>query len=67
MEEDEEIDIELKVRCSEEGLWALAQFVKRVTWYEIRTYSVDEAEAHAIVYGIGRLQLALREEGFAPR
>lgn len=46
---------------------ALAQFVKRVGWTELRQNAVDDDEAYAIKDGIDKLQKALQEAGFAPR
>jgi hypothetical protein len=46
---------------------ALAQFVKRVGWTEIRANSRDLEEAHEVREALHRLQKALADEGFAPR
>jgi hypothetical protein len=46
---------------------ALAQFVKRIGWSEIRALSVDETEAYVMRAAIGKLQMALADHGFAPR
>jgi hypothetical protein len=46
---------------------ALAQFVKRVGWSEIRANAVDTEEAYMIRAAIYKLQTALAECGFAPR
>ena len=46
---------------------ALAQFVKRVTWSEIRGCAVDDAEAYEIRDAISKLQEALAEAGYSPR
>ncbi len=46
---------------------ALAQFVKRVTWNEMRDCAVDEAEAYEIRAAIDTLQKALGQAGYAPR
>ncbi len=52
---------------SENEAWALAQFVKRVGWSEMRGCAVDEAEAYAIRAAIDSLQKALAAAGFVPR
>ena len=52
---------------TEQQAMALAQFVKRVGWQEIRQNAVDDDEAYLIRDGIGSLQNALAEKGFAPR
>jgi hypothetical protein len=49
------------------GALALAQFVKRVTWTEMRDCAVDEAETYEIRAAIDTLRKALEEAGYAPR
>lgn len=46
---------------------ALAQFVKRIGWQEMRANAVDDDEAYRIGDAISQLQKALAEEGYAPR
>ena len=46
---------------------ALAQFVKRVGWQEVRQNAVDDDEAYAMRDALGELAKALREAGYAPR
>jgi hypothetical protein len=46
---------------------ALAQFVKRVTWTEMRGRAADDAEAYEIRAAIDTFQKALTEAGYAPR
>ncbi|MDF1482055.1 hypothetical protein PYV55_08305 [Extensimonas sp. H3M7-6] len=46
---------------------ALAQFVKRVGWQEIRQNAVDDYEAYVMRDALGELAKALREAGYAPR
>jgi hypothetical protein len=46
---------------------ALAQFVKRVGWSEMRQNAVDDAEAYDIRLGLHQLQKALQEAGYDPR
>jgi hypothetical protein len=57
------IDLELP---SAEAL-ALAQFVKRVTWTEMRACTVDEAECYEIRAAIDKVQRALAAVDYAPR
>ncbi len=47
--------------------WALAQFVKRVGWSEIRQNAVDDTEAYDIRDAIEALRRALAEAGISPR
>ena len=46
---------------------ALAQFVKRVGWAEIRQNAVDDDEAYVIRDALGFLSNALREFCYAQR
>lgn len=46
---------------------ALAQFVKRVGWSEIRGNAVDDDEACAMRDALEILARALAEAGYAPR
>lgn len=57
----------LTLDASEEDLWALAQFIKRVGWQEFRSNAVDDAEAYQIRAGVDSLQRALARAGYAPR
>jgi hypothetical protein len=46
---------------------ALAQFVKRVTWSEMRSCAVDEAECYQNRAAIDNVHRALVEANYAPR
>ena len=46
---------------------ALAQFVKRVGWSEMRGCAVNDNEAYEIKDAVYVLQNALAEKGYAPR
>lgn len=46
---------------------ALAQFVKRLTWSDLRGCAVDDDEAYVIKDAVDKLQRAMAEEGFSPR
>jgi len=46
---------------------ALAQFVKRVTWSEIRQNATGDDEADEMQISLMLVQTALREAGYAPR
>lgn len=52
---------------SEAQAMALAQFVKRVGWNEIRVNAVNDDEAHLMRDAISKLQDALARQGYAPR
>lgn len=44
---------------------ALAQFVKRLTWSDLRGCAVDDDEAYVIKDAVDKLQRAMAEEGFS--
>jgi len=46
---------------------ALAQFVKRVGFQEMRANAVDDSEAYRMSYAICKVRDALVEVGYAPR
>lgn len=46
---------------------ALAQFLKRIGWSEIRSCAVDDAEAYEIRDALDGLRQSLAEAGFTPR
>lgn len=47
--------------------WALAQFVKRVGWTEMRENAESEDETYLIRSALSQLADALRDQGYAPR
>lgn len=47
--------------------WALAQFVKRVGWTEMRENAETEDETYLIRSALSQLADALRDQGYAPR
>lgn len=59
--------ITVEVDLSPELALALAQFVKRVGWSEIRANAVDEDEAYDIRNALQYLRDGLAARGFAPR
>lgn len=46
---------------------ALAQFVKRVTWSDMRACAVDDEEAYLIRDAVSLVARALADKGYAPR
>lgn len=46
---------------------ALAQFVKRIGWQEVRVNAVNDDETYQIFYALDQLRSTLAEAGFAPR
>lgn len=59
--------IKLNLELPECEAMALAQFVKRLGWSEMRAFAVDENEADEIREGIYKFQCALAQSGFNPR
>jgi hypothetical protein len=46
---------------------ALAQFLKRVGFYEVRVNAVDDAECYLIRDALDEVRNALASAGYAPR
>ena len=46
---------------------ALAQFVKRIGWRELRQNAVDDEEAYLMQGSVSKLQNAMANAGYAPR
>lgn len=63
MPELETITVELSLDQAE----ALAQFVKRVGWAEMRACAVDDNEAYEIRAALSALAKSLADVGCAPR
>lgn len=57
----------LTVELTEELALALAQFVKRVGFAEMRSNAVDDCEAYVIREAIDRVRAGLANVGFSPR
>jgi hypothetical protein len=57
----------LTVELSEGLANALAQFVKRVGFSEMRSNAVADAEAYLIRDAIDRVRMGLANAGFSPR
>jgi len=63
MPELETITVELPLDQAE----ALAQFVKRIGWAEMRACAIDDKEAYEIRAALSALAKGLAEAGHAPR
>lgn len=61
------VTLNLQLELPESEAMALAQFVKRAGWQEFRQNAESEAEAYLISDAVAKLQIALAEEGYAPR
>jgi hypothetical protein len=63
----DETFITMNAELTDTEAMALAQFVKRVGWQEIRSCAVSNNEAYFIRDAIGKVQTNLKELGYAPR
>lgn len=52
---------------NEEESWALAQLFKRLTWDDLRSKAVDDAEADCMRSAIETLQKEMAINGINPR
>jgi hypothetical protein len=55
------------VQIDDQLAQALAQFIKRVGWSEMRQNAVDDAEAYDMRDGLDVVRKALQEVGYDPR
>lgn len=60
-------DVQIEFQLHPAQALALAQFVKRVGWSEMRENAVSDDEACEMKSALGELQKALADAGFAPR
>lgn len=60
-------DFSIVVELPDEEAQALAQFVKRVGWYEVRENAANEEEAHMMIASLNKLRRGLAEAGYCPR
>jgi hypothetical protein len=61
------MSIDIHPDLDETEALALAQFVKRVGWSEMRGCAVDDDEAREIRSAIEKLRESLADAGYAPR
>jgi hypothetical protein len=59
--------ITVTTELSDNQAMALAQFVKRVGWSEMRGCAVDDEEAYEIRAALEQLRRSLVEAGLSPR
>ena len=57
----------LELELNDETAMALALFIKRVSWSDLRDNAVTDREAWLMKEGVDKLQKALQEAGYAPR
>lgn len=59
--------VDIQVRLPESQAMALAQFLKRIGWDEMRVNAADEMETYEIRSALTQIQNTLEAEGYAPR
>jgi hypothetical protein len=59
--------VTIEFELTEQEALALAQFVKRLGWQEIRINAVDDDEAYCMRDAIAHVRFALSRQGFSPR
>lgn len=59
--------MQFTVEMEDNEALALAQFLKRLGWNEMRINAVDEEETYTMRTALGKVQDALADEGFNPR
>lgn len=59
--------VTVTTELTESQAMALAQFVKRLSWSEMRACAVDDDETWVIKDAISALQRSLRDAGYSPR
>lgn len=57
----------LSLELDDQHAMALAQFVKRVSWNDLRGCAANDDEAWLMKNAIDKLQHAMSEEGYSPR
>lgn len=55
------------VTMDKERAEALAQFIKRIGWTEMRQNAVDDAEANEMRCAVEQVRKSLQEAGYDPR
>jgi hypothetical protein len=64
---DEQKMVTFNVTINEELADALAQFLKRVGWSEMRQNAVNDVEAYTMRDALDQVRKALQEAGYDPR
>lgn len=59
--------ITVTIELTDSQAMALAQFVKRLTWSEMRACAVDDDETRVMKNAIQAQQKSLADSGFSPR
>lgn len=59
--------VRIEVPLSKAEAVALAQFLKRIGWNEIRVNALDDSDAYVMRDALRHVQMALVDQGYAPR
>ena len=59
--------VDLDLSLIPKAAWALAEFVKRLQWTQIRACAVNDEEADLMKQALVQLQKTLNQKGFSPR
>ncbi len=59
--------VTITVELSDVEAWQLAQFCKRSCFQDYREHALNNDEAYAMIYAMGKVREALAEKGYAPR
>lgn len=60
-------DVSFTVTLSNESTWNLAQFLKRLKFYQVRDNARDDEEAYDMLGALNAIRRELEEHGFKPR
>jgi len=59
--------VTITAELTEDEAWALAQFLKRLTYTDCRSHAVDGGEAYTMISAADKIRESLADVGFAPR
>ena len=59
--------VDLDLSLFPNAAWALAEFVKRLQWTQIRACAANDEEADLMKQALVHLQQVLNQKGFSPR
>ena len=59
--------VKVKFELGDDEAWAMAQFVKRLCWDDVRRCAVDEQETRTMICALALVRAGLADAGYAPR
>lgn len=59
--------ITIDAELTDKEAWALAQFLKRISWDEVRRNAVSDDDAHVMLDALGKVRNGVNRAGFDPR